>query len=132
VYYSALLVDFLRVESESVGPVVEYEQAGVYVALQYRHIVDIVDCFVGGGIGIEVLAEFHADAFAVVHDAVALEVFRAVEAHVLEEVRQSALRVVFLYRADFLRYVEIGALPGKVVVAYVVGQPVGKFPVSYG
>ena len=58
--YAALLVDFLGVEQQVVGPVVEDEQAAVLHALACGgHVGDVVDGLVDGGVGVEVLAEFH-------------------------------------------------------------------------
>ena len=127
VYHAALGVDFGRVEGEGVGPVVEDEQAGVLYAPAgdgYRR--DIVYGLVDGGVGVEVAAKFHAHALEPVDDALAGEVFGAVEAHVLQEVGQAALVVFLKYGADFLCDVEVGLAFGGLVVADVVGDAVGQ------
>ena len=49
---------------------------------------------------------------------------RAVERHVLKEVREAALAVFFLYRAYTLRDIEIGDFLRVAVVAYVIRQSV--------
>ena len=128
---TALLVDFGCLEEKAIGPVVENPEAGVDVAIAHGHAVNVVNGFVGGGVGIEVLAKFHADAFAILNDAVAGEVLGAVEAHVLEEVGQTALVLFFLYRTYLLRDIEVNTLFGQGIVTDVVGQSVGQFAVTH-
>ena len=129
--YAALLVDFALFEQQAVGPVVQDVEAGIDVRGRNGHIVDVVNCLVGRGVGVEVLAELNADAFAEAHDAVAGEVLRAVEAHVFEEVGETALRLFFLHRTYLLRDVETGAVLRQFVVTDVIRQSVGQFAVAH-
>lgn len=54
--------------------------------------------------------------------------FRAVERHVFEKVRQSVLVVLLQNGADSLRNVKFGALFRLLVVANVVGQTIVESP----
>ncbi len=123
--HSPLLVYLFRLEQQSVGPVVEDEEAGVERFLaRRRHIIYIIYSLLDGGVGVEVVAELHSDGAAVFYHFVVGEVVGAVEAHVLKEVCQSALAVLLLQGAHFLGYIEVGAVLGPVVVTDVVGQSV--------
>ena len=120
--HGALGVDLLREQQQVVGPVVEYEQAGVLHALAgHGHVADVVDRLVEAGHGVEVAAEFHSHRFKIVDQILAGEVSGAVETHVLEEVGQSGLIVLLLHRSDLLGYVEVGLSLGVFVVTDVVG-----------
>ena len=127
--HAALAVDVSRVEQQAVGPVVEDPQAGVHGArdLGHGHVVDVIDGFVDAGIGVQVGAELHADALAILHHAIAREMLRTVETHMFEEVRQTALRFVFQDGAHFLGDIEIGLALRLFVVPDVIGQSVVEF-----
>ena len=129
---AALFVDFCRLEQQAVGPVVQDVEAGIDVRVAHGHTVDVVDRFIRRGVGVQVFAKFHADAFAVFDDAVSGEMLSAVEAHMFQEVGQSALVFFLLYGAHFLCDVEVHAVFGAGVVADVVGQSVGQLTVAYG
>ena len=130
---TAFFVDFLLLEEQTARPVGKNVKAGVDVVAGDGHVVNVVDGFVGRGVGIEVLAELHTDAFAVLDElSIIGEVLRAVEGHVLEKVGETALIVVFLHRSDLLGDVEIDLSFGFGVVSNVVGQSVGKFSLTYG
>ena len=128
---TALLVDFVGLEEEAIGPVVENPEARVDVAIAHGHAVNVVNRFVGGGIGVEVLAKFHTNAFAILNEAVAREMLGAVEAHVLKEVGQTALVLLFLYGTHLLGDVEVDALFGQSVVTDVVSQSVGQLAITH-
>ena len=130
---TALFVDFLLLEEQTTRPVGENVEAGINVVAGDGHVVNVVDGFVGRGVGVEVLAELHTDAFAVLDELPIIgEVLRTVEGHVLEKVGETALIVVFLHRSDLLGDVEIDLSFGFGVVSNVVGQSVGKFALTYG
>ena len=123
--HTALLVDLLGVEGQTVGPVVQDEQTRVECALACGgDIRYVVDGLVDRCVRVQVLAELHTDALTPADDLVALEVVGAVEAHVLQEVSQTALVVVLLDRADTLGDVELSTFLGPVVMTDVVGEPV--------
>ena len=54
--------------------------------------------------------------------SLAVEVFTAVEGHVLEEMGEATLAFLFLYGADALGNIKVHTVFGVVVVADVVGQ----------
>ncbi len=125
--YAALFVDFLGVEGEVVGPVVEYEQTGVLHALAGDgHVGYVVDSLVDSGVGVEVGTEFHTYRLEPLAQLVVGEVGGAVKAHVLQEVGQSALVFFFQGRAYLLGYVEVGLSLGILVVTDVIGKSVGE------
>ena len=122
---AALLVDFLVLEQQVVAPVVQDKQTGVDGTSRLDvHIIYIINSLVEGSISIEVLAELHADALQVLLQGIAREVGRAVEAHVFEEVSQSALVVLLLHGADALGDVEVATLLWPLVVTDVIGKAV--------
>ena len=130
---TALLVDFVGGEEQAVGPVVEDEQARVnYARALHGDVGDVVDGLVDRGVGIEVLAKLYTDGLEPVDERVAGEVLGAVEAHVLEEVGQTALVFVLEDRAYLLGDEEVGLTFGVLVVTDVVGQSVGELAHDYG
>ena len=128
VYHATLLVNLLGVEGKPRRPVTQYEQTAVERALTAgRHIVDVVNGLVDTGIGIQVGAKFHTNAATILYQGVALEVVAAVESHVLKEVGQSALTLVFLYRAHLLRDVEVGTMLRPVIIPDIIGKAITQF-----
>ena len=122
---ATLLVNLFAFEAEASAPVAEDEEAGVDIGdVGGGYVVNVVDGLVGRGVGVEVLSELYADAFAILDEAVSGEVFAAVEGHVLKEVCQTALTLFFLYCTDLLCNVEVGLVLGLFVVADVVGEPI--------
>ena len=97
----------------------------------HGHGRDVIHRLVDTRIGIEIGPELHPHALAPRHDArrlaVAPEVCRAVEGHVLQEVGQSALPGFFEDGAHPLGDVEVGDARFFGVVADVIGQPVLQF-----
>ena len=78
------------------------------------------------------MTEFHADAFAIANDTVAWKVLGTVEAHVLQEMRQTSLVLLFQDGADLLRDVEVGLTFRFLIVADVIGDSVVQFSDSDG
>ena len=110
------------------APVVEDEQTGVEgTGCLHVHVVDVIDCLVERGVGVQVLTEAYADAFQILLQVVAGEVGSAVEAHVFEEVCQTALVLFFLHRTHLLCDVEEGSFLWPLVVAQIVSQSVVEF-----
>ena len=104
-------------------------EAGVDGArnLGHGHVVDIIDRFVDAGISVKVGAELDTDRLAVFHNAVAGEMLGSIEAHMLEEMGETALRFVFQNGAHFLGDIEIGLALRLFVVPDVIGQSVVEF-----
>ena len=115
----------------------QYGETGVgYASLAHRSIGYVVYGLIDGCVGIKVGPELDAVAFA----PVAYRVFTsiavrkvacAVERHVLKEVSQPALLGLLEYRAYTLCNVEVSLPRSLVVVAYVVGKPVGELTFAY-
>ena len=122
---ATLLVNLLGLQEQSVGPVVQNQQTRVDDALARRgYITYIIYRLVDRGIGVEVGSELHTDSLAPLHDIVTLEVLGTVEAHVLQEVSQSALLVILLNGAHALCDVELGTLLGPSIMTNVISQSV--------
>ena len=85
---TALLVYLVVLQQQIVAPVVQHQQARVDDAFAFqRSRPDVIDGLVDTGIGIQVCTELHADGLAPGHNAqflaLAGEILRAVEGHVL-------------------------------------------------
>jgi hypothetical protein len=94
--------------------------------------LQLVDGLVEAGVGVEVGAESHADALEVIDDLLLLEVLRAVERHVLDEVGEPLLVVVLEHRAGVHRQAQLGPLLGAPVGADVVAEPVRQSADPHG
>ena len=128
VNYATFLLNLFLFEQQTARPVCQDEQTRVDVASLHRNIVDVVNCLVSRSISVEVFSKLHTNAFAVFDElSVFGKVLRTIEGHMFEEVRQTALVVVFLHRTHLLRNVEVHLSFWFLVVADVVGQSVGEF-----
>ena len=98
------------------------QQAGVDNALAGdRSVHNHIDRFVETGISVEVLTSAHPDALGEFVHAVSREMLGPVERHVLEEMGQSALVLIFQDRSDVLGDKEIRTVFRLCVVADIVG-----------
>ena len=123
-----LLVDGFRRQRQSVRPVFQHEQTRVECRdACRRHVGDEIYRLVDASRCIQVATVFHTDGLQILLQGVALEVVRAVEGHVLQEVGQSALVVVLVDGAHFLGDVEVDHMFGIVVFADVISQSVVQF-----
>ena len=121
---AALLVDGVRVERQPVGDVAEEDERlaqrlGV-VGRHVQHVRRLVEARVGVHAG----AQPHADRFHELHQVLLGEVPAAVERHVLDEVRQAELVVVFEHRPRVDHQPQFGAPEGPAVLPDVVAQAV--------
>ena len=129
---ATLLVDFSLFEEQTARPVGQDVEAGVYVVALDGDVVDVVDRFVGGGVGVEVLTELHTDALTILDElTIGGEVLGTIESHVFEEVCKTALAVFFLHRTHLLGDVEVGQSLRLGIVADVVGQAIRKLAVAH-
>jgi hypothetical protein len=124
-HHPALGDDFGGVQLDRArGPVLEHRQALVQerglVGRNGEHVHGLVEARVR----VEVGPEAHPGGFHEVDQRLMREVRRAVEGHVLEEVRHSALVVVLLHRTGVHDQSQLGAPLRARVVAHVVAQPV--------
>ena len=83
-----------------------------------------VDRLVERRVRVEIGAEPHADLLEEVDERLLREALRAVERHVLDEVREAALVVVLEHRARVHREPDLRALLRLLVRQHVVGEPV--------
>ena len=126
--HTTLLVNLLGFEQQTVSPVVQDQQTAVLSTCSgRRHIRDIVHSTVVAGVGIQVNTKLHTNALTVAHHLVTGEILRTVEAHVLQEVSQSALVFILLDRSHFLCDVELSPVFRPVVVTDVISQSVVQF-----
>ena len=88
------------------------------------HIIYVVDRLVDACICVKIATELHSDRATILDKVVSLKVIGTVEAHMFEEVSQSSLAFVFLNRTDFLRYIEVCAVFGPIVIADIVRKSV--------
>ena len=86
--------------------------------------LQFVDGLVEAGVGVDVRAEPHAERLHERDDVLLREVARAIEGHVLDEVRQPALVVVFEHRAGLDGEAKLGASLRLPVGAHVVAQAI--------
>ena len=124
--HSALAVDVLVGKEKAIGPVMENPQAGIDGGrnLSNRYIVDVVDCLINAGVGIEVLTELDTDALAVLDEGIAREMLSSVEAHVLEEVGEAPLVLFFQDGTDLLGDVEVRLACRLAVFPDIIGKSV--------
>ena len=127
-HHAAFLVDLDRVERHAAGKVGERQQSLVDQALLVGRHLQHVDGLVKRGVGVDVRAEARAGGLEERDQLAGLEVLRAVERHVLEQVREPALVVVFEQRPGLHRQPHQHALFRAGVLAHVVAQAVGQRP----
>ena len=95
--YAAFFLNLVRLEQQAVRPVVQDLQTRLDVFGRSGNVVDVVNGLVSRRIGVDVLAKLYAETLAGFDHAIAGEIGRTIEAHMLQEVRQAALRLVLLH-----------------------------------
>ena len=122
---AALLVDLHGIIVDEVRVVAQDHQAGVHDggALD-GDVVEHVLGFLEAGGGVHVPAEFGADGTEIVQDSLVREMRGAVEAHMLQEVREAVLVGGFLDGAHVRGEIEFRPALRELVVADVVGESV--------
>jgi hypothetical protein len=91
-----------------------------------------VDGLVERRVGVQVRPEAHAGALEEVHEVGLREAARAVEGHVLDEVRDAELRLVFEDRPGVDDEAELGALLGERVAPDQIAKAVRQAPAAHG
>ena len=105
--------------------VVQDQKTGVHDRLPHqRNIIEHVGGLVNACGGVDIASERSPDALKPVQDALVREILRAVEAHVLKEVRETILVGSLLNRSDVGRKVEFRPARRLVIVSDVIGQTV--------
>ena len=131
-YHAAFLVDLFAAERRAAGEVAQRQQRLVDVALAVGRHVEHVDGLVEVGRGVDVRTKARADRLEERHQLTRFEVGAAVERHVLEEVREPALVVVFVDAAHVDREPHRHALGGPAVLPQEVAQAVGQPSHAHG
>ena len=122
---TTLLVNLLRVESQSVSPIMEDKQTGVNnVLVVRRHITYIIYRLGDTCISVEVGTKLDTLRLTPSENTVAGEMLGSVEAHVLKEVSETALRLLLLNRAHLLCDVELRTVFGPCVVTDIIRQTI--------
>ena len=115
---SALIVQSLLLAGDVARPVVKHHQHRVHERIPHqRHLGEVVDGLRPGSICIDVVSEADAFLSKKVQNALAGVVAGAVEGHMLEEVGQAVLVVLFLEGSNIVRDVEFRAAFRLLVMA---------------
>ena len=130
---AALLVDLLGLVLDEMRIVAQDHQAGVHDrgTLDGNVVEHVLRLLEPGG-GVDVPAELGADGAEIVQNALVGEMLRAVEAHVLEEVREAVLVGGFLDGADVGGEVEFRPALGQFVVTDVIRESIVKMAHAHG
>ena len=118
------LVDFVGLERHVVRPVLEHQKRPVDDGQVLGGHLQHVDGLVEAGKRVHARPEAHADRLHERHDVEFREVFGPIERHVLDEVRQAPLVVVFEHRAGVDHQPQFGAVARPRIAAHVVPEPV--------
>ena len=128
---ATLLVNLLLIQGEVATPVVQDQQDTVHCGgAGSGYIIYIIYGLIDGSVGIQLLAELHADALQVAQQGIAGIVLGTVEAHVLQEVGQAALLLFLLNGAYLLCNVEIGLSGSLQVLADIIGKAIGQLALA--
>ena len=119
------------VESEPVSPVLQDLKPRLDDLRAVRGDRQYVDRFIEAGIGVYVGPEAHPDTFQVIDQLLLLEVDRAVERHVLYEVRQAQLILGLENGSSVHHEAEFRPFLRFPVLADVVTEAVRQFANGY-
>ena len=109
------------------GPVFEdLESGGDRPRILCRYL-EHINGLIEARIGVDRGSECHADRFEVIDEFLLLEVFSAIECHVLDEVSKTELRVVLQDRSGIHYKPEFSTIFRLAVLPDVVAQPVLEF-----
>ncbi len=105
--------------------VVQNQKAGVHNRFPYqRNIIEHIGGLVNARGGVHITSERRSDALKPVKDALLREVLRAVEAHMLKEMRETVLVRGLLNSSDIGGEIELSPASRLVIVSDVIGQTV--------
>ncbi len=121
---AALVIDAALIERGRVRPVVKDEQRSVEHAGNVGRDAERVLRVVVTGLRVGVRAETHAERRQKREDALLWKMLGSLEFHVLVEVRDPLLVVVFQHGAGLDDEAQLGAMLGPLVRAHVVAQTV--------
>ena len=121
-----LLVDDRRIEHHVVRPVLEDQHGLVHDVRPVGRNLELVDRLVEARERVDARAELHADRLHERDDLLARIVLRAVERHVLDEVREPALAVVLEHGSGVDDESQLRALFRLAIRLEVVAQAIRK------
>ena len=124
-YHSPFGIDFGRVVCHEVRIVMDNHQAGVDNALTHdRNIVKHICGLLDSGGCVDVVAEIRPYALEIVQQSLSREILGTVEAHVLEEVRETVLVRGFLDCTNMRCQIEFSPLCRLVIMFDVISQTI--------
>ena len=113
--------------------VVQDQKAGVHHRFPYqRNIIEHIGGLVNACGGVDIASERSPDALKPIQNALVREILRAVEAHVLKEVRETVLVRCLLNSSDIGGEIELSPAGRLVIVSDVIGQTVLQLSLFYG
>ena len=125
---AALLVHLFRVEEHALSPVREDAEGGrQHLRVVHRHLQH-VDGLVKAGVSVEVRTELHPDRLEVVDERLLLEVLRAVERHVFDEMREPELILVLEDGARVHDEAQFHPVLRLIVLVHEIAQAVVQRP----
>ena len=102
-----------------------HQQSGIDDSFAIRrHIRQTINGLVNRSVGIDVSTEIDSYRLEIVDDSLAREMLSAVKGHMLQEMRQTVLMVLFEDSTYGLRDMELAALLGLLVMTYIIRQTV--------
>ena len=118
---ATLLIYLLISQCQAIWPVLKDQQTRVERSLtSCRHVTNTIDSLVDTGVSIQVTTELHTKWTGEFEERRVREMLWAIECHVLKEVCQTTLFVVFLNRTHTLRNVKVGYMLWPFIVKDVV------------
>ena len=125
-HHTAFLLDLVGREGDVVRPVFHDQHRPIDDVEILGRDLQLVDRFIEARVRVHVRAEAHAEALDEGGDVLAGEVRCAVEGHVLDEVGQASLVVVFEHGTGVHHQAQLGAAFRRAVAADVVLKAVGQ------
>ena len=89
-----------------------------------RHVAQTINRLINRGVRIDISTEGYTYCLEILNDTFTREMLRTIEGHVLQEVRQTVLMVLFEDSTYTLRNMELATLFGLLIMTDVIGQSV--------
>ena len=128
---ATLSVYLLVQKQQAAAPIVHDEQRAIHDTRTIsRHIGETIDRLINRGISIDVSTEVHTHRFKIIDDSFAGEMLGTIECHMLQEVRQTVLVILFEDSTNRLRDVELSTLLGLLIMTDIIGQSVFQLAIA--
>ena len=119
--HTTLCINLFRQKEQAASPIVHHQQRRVNDSLaDGRHVRQTINGLVNRRVCVDISAEIHTDRLEIIDDTFARKMLRTIESHVLQEVRQTILVILFQHSTYGLCDVEIAALFWLLVVTDVI------------